>query len=327
VVHTGFRTLALGEQPSGFGFLVPRGQGPRILGSLWIDQIFEGRAGDGASLLTTMVGGAHDPEAAELPDEKLQRTARLSLLAAGNTTPEAVDVSFAEAPAFAAIVSRLDAPFPPARPWSGLVTVDTLLGDGVPVLRVVPASPAAQAGVQPGDVVLAVDARPVKGTADLLAAVAARKPGEKLILQVRGAAAGDAPRAVDVTLGETAREVPLHDAQLVYNKAMMDLRSTVEGYPGTEAAAYAALNLALCAMHFSDYAGAHEYLQKARAELPARAGLSRGTAAYYMGLALEKLGYRPQAAEAYRVAAEAKDATLIDNDGPAVAPIAARRAR
>jgi tetratricopeptide (TPR) repeat protein len=264
--------------------------------------------------------------AGELPDEKLQRTARLSLLAAGNTTPEAVEVPFAEAPAYAAIVARLDARFAPTRPWSGLVTVDTLLGDGVPVLRVVPGSPGAAAGVQPGDVVLSVDAQKVKGTADLLAAVAARKPGDKLALQVRGVAAGSSPRTVDLILGESPREVPLHDADLVYNKAMMDLRSTVEGYPGTEAAAYAWLNLALCAMHFSDWAGAHDYLQKARAELPVRPGLSRGTAAYYMGLALEKLGYRPQATEAYRVAAEAKDATLIDNDGPAVASIAARRA-
>jgi tetratricopeptide (TPR) repeat protein len=264
--------------------------------------------------------------AAELPEEKLQRTARLSLLAAGNTTPESVDVPFAEAPAYAAIVARLDARYAPTRPWSGLVTVDTLLGDGVPVLRVVPGSPAAQAGVQPGDVVLSVDTRPLEGTADLLAAVAARRPGDKLILQIRGGAAGAGSRTVDLTLAESAREVPLHDPQLVYNKAMMDLRSTVEGYPGTEAAAYASLNLALCAMHFSDFAGAHEYLQKARTELPARPGLSRGTAAYYMGLALEKLGYRPQAADAYRVAAEAKDATLIDNDGPAVASIATRRA-
>ena len=79
-------------------------------------------------------------------------------------------------------------------------------------------------------------------------------------------------------------------------------------------------------MHFSDYAGAHEYLQKAKAELPARPGLSRGTALYYLGLALDKLGYRPQAVEAYRAAAEAKDATLVDNDGPAVSALAARRA-
>ena len=107
----------------------------------------------------------------------------------------------------------------------------------------------------------------------------------------------------------------------------MDQRSTVEGYPGSEQAAYAWLNLALCAMHFSDYAGAHDYLQKAKGELPVRPGLSRGTALYYLGLTLGKLGYRPQAVEAYKAASEAKDATLIDNDGPAVAPLAARRAR
>ena len=44
---------------------------------------------------------------------------------------------------------------------------------------------------------------------------------------------------MDLALGESAREIPLYDPQLVYNKAMMDLRSIVEGYPGTEAAAYA----------------------------------------------------------------------------------------
>jgi hypothetical protein len=194
------------------------------------------------------------------------------------------------------------------------------------VLRVVAGSPAAQAGFQPGDVVLAADGQAVKRTADLLGAVAAKKPGDKLVLQVRGVAVGSAPRGVDLTLGASAREVPLFDPQLVYNKTMMDLRSVADGYPGTEAAAYASLNLALCAMHFSDYAGAHDYLQKAKAELPARPGLSRGTALYYLGLALDKLNYRPQALDAYRAAAEAKDATLIDNDGPAVASLAARRA-
>ena len=261
-----------------------------------------------------------------LPDERLQRTARLHLLAAANTTAEAVDVAFGEGAAYTAILGRLDATFASERPWSGLVTVDTLLHDGVPVLRVVPGSSAAQAGLQPGDVVLGADGQAVKATADLLAAVAAKKPGEKVVLQVRGVAPGSSPRAVDLTLGASAREVPLFDPQLAYNKVMMDLRSVVEGYPGTEAAAYAALNLALCAMHFSDYAGAHEYLQKAKVELPARPGLSRGTALYYLGLALEKLGYRPQAVEAYRAAADAKDATLVDNDGPAVSALAARRA-
>jgi protoporphyrinogen/coproporphyrinogen III oxidase len=82
VVHTGFRTLALGDQPSGFGFLVPRGQGLRILGTLWSSQIFPGRAPDSASLLTTMVGGAHDPAAAALADKKLIELVRADLQAA-----------------------------------------------------------------------------------------------------------------------------------------------------------------------------------------------------------------------------------------------------
>ena len=106
----------------------------------------------------------------------------------------------------------------------------------------------------------------------------------------------------------------------------MDLRQQVEGYPGTEAAAFAGLNLALAAMHFQDFAAAHNYLTKAKAELPQRPGLSQGTALYYLGLALERLDYKPQAVEAYRAAAGFKDATLINNDGPAVAPLAARRA-
>jgi tetratricopeptide (TPR) repeat protein len=261
-----------------------------------------------------------------LPEERLQRTARLYLLAAGNTTAEAVDVAFAESASYTAALARLDPRFANHRPWSGLVTVDTLMLDGVPVLRVVPGSPAALAGLQAGDVVLAVDAQPVKRTSDLLAAVAAKKLKDRLALQVRSGPAATTTRNVDVVLGESAREIPLFDPQLLYNKAMMDLRAIVEGYPGTEQAAYARLNLALCAMHFSDFAGAHDYLQKAKAELPARPGLSQGTALYYLGLALERLNYRPQAKESYRAAAEAKDATLIDNDGPAVSPLAARRA-
>ena len=263
---------------------------------------------------------------AVLTEDRLRPTARLHLLAAGNTTADWREVAFGEGPAYAPLLERLDAVFASERPWSGLVTVDTLLHDGVPVLRVVPASPAAQAGVEPGDLITAADGQPIKRTADLIGAVAAKKAGERLALQLRGSAAGSQPRGVELTLGASAREVPLFDPLLSYNKVMMDLRAVVEGYPGTEAAAYAWLNLAICALHFSDYAGAHEYLQKAKAELPLRPGLSRGTALYYLGLALDKLGYRPQAADAFRAAAEAKDATLIDNDGPSVAALAARRA-
>jgi tetratricopeptide (TPR) repeat protein len=208
------------------------------------------------------------------------------------------------------------------RPWSGLITLDTLLHEGVPTLRVVPGSPAEQAHVQPGEVLFAVDGKPVRLTIELLRAVEAKKPKDKLALSLKGPSGS---RVVELTLGETPQEIPLNDPTLFYNKIMMDLRQQVEGYPGTEQAAFARLNLAICAMHFGDFAAAHDHLLKAKGELPARPGVSQVTALYYLGLALERLGYRKEAMESYRAAAGFKDATLFNNDGPAVAPLAARR--
>jgi tetratricopeptide (TPR) repeat protein len=260
---------------------------------------------------------------AVLPDERLLRTARLYLLARGNTEAEMMPVAFQESASYIPVLQSLDRQFTSRRTWSGLITVDTKLFEGVPVLRVVGGSPAAVAGVQPGDLIEAVDGQPVKQTTDIRAAVEAKKPKDTLSLHLNGAGG---TRTADLVLEETVREIPLFDPQLLYNRAMVDLRGVVDGYPGTEQAAYAWLNLALCAMHFGDFAGAHESLTKAKAQLPERPGLSRGTALYYIGVALERLNYGPQAREAYREAAAATEATLIDNDGPAVAPLAERRA-
>jgi len=258
-----------------------------------------------------------------LPEERLQRTAVLHLLAAGNTVSDPWEVAFSEAASYLRFMSAVDQKATVYRPWSGLITVDTMLHDGVPTLRVVPGSPAAQAAVQVGEVLFAVDGKPIKQTIELLRAVEAKRPKDKLALSLKGP---NGSRVVDLTLAETPQEIPLNDPTLLYNKIMMDLRQQVEGYPGTEQAAFARLNLALCAMHFGDFAAAHEHLLKARAELPTRPGVSQGTALYYLGLALERLGYRKEAVESYRAAAGFKDATLFNNDGPAVAPLASRRA-
>jgi hypothetical protein len=245
-----------------------------------------------------------------LPEERLQRTAVLHLLAAGNTVSDSSQVTFSESATYLRFLAAVDQKATAYRPWSGLITVDTLLHDGVPVLRVVPGSPAAGAGVKVGEVLYAADGQPVKRTADLLRALQAKKPGDRLALQLRGAA----PRALELQLGVTPQEV------------MIDLRQQVDGYPGSETAAFARLNLGICAMHFGDFAAAHEHFQKAKAELPNRPGLSQGSAAYYLGVALERLGYKREAAEAYKNAAGFKEATLFNNDGPAVAPLAERRA-
>jgi oxygen-dependent protoporphyrinogen oxidase len=52
----------------GFGFIVPRGQGPRLLGCIWTGSIFPPHVSDGRVLLRAMLGGARDPEAALLSE-------------------------------------------------------------------------------------------------------------------------------------------------------------------------------------------------------------------------------------------------------------------
>ena len=66
VVSLGYRRGDIGHSLDGFGFLVPRPAGPRILGTVWNSSLFPGRAPDGHALLTTFVGGATDPSAAKL---------------------------------------------------------------------------------------------------------------------------------------------------------------------------------------------------------------------------------------------------------------------
>lgn len=80
VVALGFRRADLaGVDLEGFGFLVPRGTGPRILGCLWDSSVFPGRAPEGKVLLRCMIGGAHDPDAVSAPDESLLRQVRHDL--------------------------------------------------------------------------------------------------------------------------------------------------------------------------------------------------------------------------------------------------------
>jgi putative serine protease PepD len=75
------------------------------------------------------------------------------------------------------------------------------VGTGAEVVSVEPGSAAAEAGLQQGDVVTAVDDRPVTTSTELTAAVRSQAPGEEVTLTVRS---GGDTRTVEVTLGSTS---------------------------------------------------------------------------------------------------------------------------
>ncbi|TFV63904.1 UNVERIFIED_ORG: PDZ domain-containing protein [Bacillus sp. AZ43] len=75
------------------------------------------------------------------------------------------------------------------------------VGTGAEIVSVEPDSAAAEAGLQPGDVITAVGDRPVTTSTELTAAVRSQDPGETVSLTVRR---GNQERTAEVTLGSTS---------------------------------------------------------------------------------------------------------------------------
>lgn len=70
------RTL---ELPPGFGFLVPRTEGRRVMACTFMHRKFPHRVPEGSSLLRLFFGGASDPDAIAMSDEEAVELSRLEL--------------------------------------------------------------------------------------------------------------------------------------------------------------------------------------------------------------------------------------------------------
>jgi len=81
VVSLGYdaRAVKVCEGLRGFGFLAPRDQSVRILGTLWETSIYPDRAPEGKVLLRVMIGGACDRRAVALDDDQLLDAVRHDL--------------------------------------------------------------------------------------------------------------------------------------------------------------------------------------------------------------------------------------------------------
>jgi oxygen-dependent protoporphyrinogen oxidase len=68
-----------GVPTDGFGFLVPRGHGVRMLGCLWSGAVFPDQAPAGGTLMRAMVGGTYDPAFAAMPHDEALALVRREL--------------------------------------------------------------------------------------------------------------------------------------------------------------------------------------------------------------------------------------------------------
>ena len=71
VVAAGYYTRQLAQPLVGFGFLVPRSEKVRTLGTVWNSSLFARRAPEGCVAITSFIGGATDPEFVEKPESAI----------------------------------------------------------------------------------------------------------------------------------------------------------------------------------------------------------------------------------------------------------------
>jgi protoporphyrinogen/coproporphyrinogen III oxidase len=71
IVASAFRRADVAHPLAGFGFLVPKKERRAMLGTLFSSSMFEGRAPEGAVLLTTFAGGRRDPDAIAKSDDDM----------------------------------------------------------------------------------------------------------------------------------------------------------------------------------------------------------------------------------------------------------------
>jgi oxygen-dependent protoporphyrinogen oxidase len=75
VVAAGYRRMQVSDALIGFGFLVPRAEKIRTLGTIYNSSLFSGRAPENSVTLTSFIGGATDLEIAQLAESEIANIA------------------------------------------------------------------------------------------------------------------------------------------------------------------------------------------------------------------------------------------------------------
>ena len=119
------------------------------------------------------------------------------------------------------------------RGWLGVVIQELTppvaealgLDHGVIVTKVLPGSPAEKGGLQPGDIILEVNGKPVKSATELQFAVMKTPPGKEITLTVLR---GDKKITLKVKVGRMPSEKELREQQAIYYNLGLVLRNPTE---------------------------------------------------------------------------------------------------
>jgi hypothetical protein len=240
----------------------------------------------------------------------------VSLLAAGSSDPDVLDLTLDNPDSVRKAISQLDHVPTFFRPSIGLTAIDVADASGAVVIAVDANGPASKAGIKAGDIVTKAGNQPVADASALSAALASHKAGEDLAVEIKDRTGAVKPASLKVFM--TPRVIGIADQSLVGNAILVALRARLTAQIDPTEEAVLRLNLAAALARVQDWSDAREELQ--RVKLPEGAGVANGTVQYLLGLCADKVGSRAEAEAAFKAAA-ASD-SLLTEDGPPVKDLA-----
>ena len=243
----------------------------------------------------------------------------VSLLGAGSAEPDVIEVDLEQPDTVVRAVGQIDRGIIFLEATIGAHVVDVVDVRGTVVASVDENGPAAVAGLQSGDVILAANGKPIADGVSLDAQIATVGEGQALALEVQDRAG--ARRTLEVKVVLRPRVIGISDQTIFVNRTLVTLRARISEATNPAEQAAIRLNLAAALTRLESWSEARsELLQVKLADGP---GVGAGTVQYLLGLCNARLGNRADAESAFKAAAASS--SLLTEDGPPVKELAEAR--
>jgi membrane-associated protease RseP (regulator of RpoE activity) len=245
---------------------------------------------------------------------------RLTLLARGSSIPDVLEIKLSEPGSILRTIEALNVDMPLYGAWSGLLAVDVLDAPvkGPVVAQVLAGTPAALAGLEPGDVILKANGQATPDAVALTTAMNAALATQKIALELRGR--NGATKRTDVNLVRIPRAITPNDQTILFNTLLVGLRHRLTT-AGRDDEGVLRLNIGIALIALENWQDALAAFEGIR--LGTGGGVADGTLQYYRGICYNRLGKFAEATQAW-TAAKNTDAWLTE-DGPPIKALAEAR--